>query len=170
MNSLPTLYEINYELEDLVYEIDNAETPEDREKLLKLFHAVELAKEQKIQNIGLMVKNWTGYIEQIDGEIERLQARKKAFQRKIEWLKYYLLGNLDKPMKFPNVEVGFRKSEAIVVDPAANLEVESKNHPDLIRIKTTYEVDKVAAKKQLKETGVLPSFLDLEVRDHIQIK
>lgn len=170
MSNLPALYEINRDLEELVYDITNAETPEEQEELTKQFQAIELAKADKVQNIGLLVKNWVSYAESIDEEIKRLQDRKKAYTNRIEWLKYYLLKNLDKPMKFPNVEVGFRKSEAIIVDPAADLEAESKNYPDLIRVKTTYEVDKVTAKKQLKETGVLPTFLDLEVRDHITIK
>lgn len=168
--SLPPLYEINAELEELAFEYDNAETQDDIDAIQKRIDAVEVAWKDKVTNIGLMIKNWFLYTDMIDNEIKVLQARKKAYERKAEWLKFYLSKNVTQPIKLPNLEITFRKSEAIVVDPAANLEEQSKVHPDLFRVKTTYEVDKTAAKAQLKSTGVLPEFLELEVRNNIQIK
>lgn len=168
--SLPPLYEINAELEELAYEYDNAETQDDINAVEQRLLAVEIAYKDKVTNIGLMIKNWFSYSEMIDTEIKVLQARKKSYERRAEWLKSYLQANVKEPIKLPNIEITFRKSEAIIVDPAINLEEQSKIHPDLIRVKTTYDVDKVAAKSQLKQTGVLPEFLKLETRSNIQIK
>ena len=50
-----------------------------------------MEQEEKSRNVGLVIKNMSNDMEQIDKEIKRLTAMKKSTQSKIESLKSYIL-------------------------------------------------------------------------------
>lgn len=169
--ALPALWEINSELEELVFEYEEVEEEEDRKKVEEKIKDLKLTYEKKVVNIGLLIKNWVAYEDMLKEEIDRLQKRKKAFETRREWLKGYLKANMiGNKFESPYVTITFRKSESIEVDPAADLEAEAKKNPSLFRVKTVYEVDKVAVKEQIKQTGVKPDFCELKEKQNIQIK
>lgn len=102
-----------------------------------------MEQEEKSRNVGLVIKNMSNDMEQIDREIKRLTAMKKSTQSKIESLKSYILA-YGCPVKDVAVTIRFSKGrESVEVKKGAYL-------PDPFR-KYTWVPDKVEIAKALKE-------------------
>lgn len=108
-----TLYEIDKALMDFEFEID-----EETGEILNASELDELnlAREQKIENIGLYIKNLEAEKEAVKHEKENFTDRQKRLEKKIESLKGYLTYALDgQKFSTPRVAVSFRKSESVLV-------------------------------------------------------
>ena len=106
-----TLYEINSELLNLVDE----ETGEvlDYEKFMEL----NMAREEKIENIGLWIKDLKAEALALKAEKEALARRQKTAENKAESLTRYLQMMLDgEKFKTPKLSVSYRTSKAVEVD------------------------------------------------------
>lgn len=139
---MASIYQIRREIEDFEYECD----PETGELLNALeWDKLNMAYEEKVENIACFIKNLTSDIADFKAEEANLAARRKALERKAEFLKRLLLDNMD-GQKFSTVKcaVSFRKSEAVQVDDVNHIPAE------MLRIKTTYEPDKTAIKAAIK--------------------
>lgn len=108
-----TLYEIDKALMDFEFEVDE-ETGEilnasDLDKL-------QMARQDKIENIGLYIKNLEAEKEAVKHEKDNFADREKRLGKKIESLKGYLTYALDgQKFSTPKVAVSFRKSESVLV-------------------------------------------------------
>ena len=108
-----TLYEIDKALADFEFEID-----EDTGEILNAadLDELNLARDQKIENIGLYIKNLEAEKEAVKHEKDNFADRKKRLEKKIESLKGYLTYALDgQKFSTPKVAVSFRKSESVLV-------------------------------------------------------
>lgn len=80
-----------------------------------------MEQEEKSRNVGLVIKNMSNDIDQIDKEIKRLTAMKKSTQSKIESLKSYVL-TYGCPVKDVAVTIRFSKGrESVEVEKGADL-------------------------------------------------
>ena len=80
-----------------------------------------MEQEEKSRNVGLVIKNMSNDVEQIDREIKRLTAMKKSTQSKIESLKSYILA-FGCPVKDVAVTIRFSKGrESVEVEKGADL-------------------------------------------------
>lgn len=108
-----TLYEIDKALMDFEFEVD--------EETGEILNASELddlnlAREQKIENIGLYIKNLEAEKEAVKNEKNNFADRQKRLEKKIESLKGYLTYALQgEKFSTPRVAVSFRKSESVLV-------------------------------------------------------
>ena len=108
-----TLYEIDKALMDFEFEVD--------EETGEILNASELddlnlAREQKIENIGLYIKNLEAEKEAVKNEKNSFADRQKRLEKKIESLKGYLTYALQgEKFSTPRVAVSFRKSESVLV-------------------------------------------------------
>lgn len=139
---MANLYEIRREIEGFEYECD----PETGELLNALeWDKLNMAYEEKVENIACYIKNLTSDIADFKAEESNLAARRKALEKKVEFLKRLLLDNMD-GQKFSTIKcaVSFRKSEAVQVDDVKLVPAE------MLRIKTTYDPDKTAIKAAIK--------------------
>lgn len=108
-----TFFEIEDAIRNFNYEVDE-ETGEilNLEELEKL----EMAKEQKIENVSLLYKEVRAESDAIKNEIDRLTARLKKNNNKAEsllkFLNIILNGN---QFKTARVECNYRQSEATVI-------------------------------------------------------
>lgn len=150
-----TLYEINSQIDQLVEELFNSvdeETGEVSAELTEALDQLNLAKEEKLENIACFIKNLKAESAAIDEEIKTLKARLDAKENKIERMKEYLAYCMGDELKFETAKVSlsFRKSKAVEI-------TDEENIPEAyIVIKTTSRVDKVAIKHAIDKGEEVP--------------
>ena len=159
-----TLYEINDALMRAL-EID----PETGELLNP--DAVEqltLARDEKIENIALWIKNLESDATEIKAEIKSLTERAKAKENRAKSLREYLAFSLEgQKFETPRVAVTYRKSTTVETQPEL-VEWLQQNHDEYLRWKEP-EVDKTELKKALQKGEEIP-FATLVEKNNIQIK
>lgn len=132
-----------YEINQAIAECLDLETGEiiDIEKLSQL----TMERDEKIENIGLWIKNLKADIEMYKAELDSFTAKKKAAENKLESLSRYLSDYLDgQKFSTPKVTISFRNTTSVKVADDAELPEEYR------RIKTVVEPDKKAIKAALE--------------------
>ena len=139
------LYEINAEIEkamdDMLASV-NEETGEVDDSYVKALDSLMMEKREKLENIGMFIKNLNAEAEMLKNEENALKERRKAKEKKIEKLKKYVASALNGE-KFETTKVvfSFRKSDEVnIVDasliPAEYMRIpEAKPEPDKNAIK-----------------------------------
>ena len=154
-----TLYEINQELLACL-ELENGDiiNTETGEVLsTDALDALEMARDEKIENIACQVKNLDAEAEAIKAEMGRLMERRKKAERKSAWLRDYLTENLH-AAKFRSArcEIKFTKSHPLeIADESAFRVWAATHHPEMLRIKEP-EIDKNEVKKAIKDGEEIP--------------
>lgn len=131
-----------YEIEQAMMDCVDPETGEiiNEEKM----DALHMAKEEKIENICLWIKNLQAEALALKTEKDNFAERERVTKNKIESLKKYISHVLDgQKFETTKVKVGYRKSESLEI-------LESAIIPDnFLKIKT--EVDKAGLKNAVKD-------------------
>lgn len=154
-----TLYEIAKEIENFEFEIDE-ETGEiiNMDKL----DEITMARDEKIENIALWIKNLDAEATAIREEEKNLAERRRSKEKKIESLKKYLASVLEgQKFESARTKISYRKSEIVVADDM--LKIPEKYW----RVKT--ELDKTAVKSAIRG-GNLVEGCHLEENQTMQIK
>ena len=160
------LYEIKQEILDCV----DQETGEilDSDRL----DALEMEKDLKIEGVALWVKDLKAEADAVKAEADKLTARKKALDNKIESIKAWLLYALDG---------GKLKTARCNVYPTHSQRVAVADEPELIRFLQTLEepekflrfkdpeLRKDEIKKALKDGTIIPG-ASLEETESVVIK
>lgn len=150
-----------YEIDAAILGCVDVETGEifDIDKLEEL----ELARDVKVENICLWIKNLKAEAEALKAEKEVFAQRQKAAENKMESLKRYISGYLEgTAFESAKVKVSFRKSEAVEIMEGAVI-------PDeYLRFKEP-EINKTALKTALK-SGVSIAGVHIIENQNIQIK
>lgn len=139
---MASLYSIRQEIENFEYELDE-ETGELLNALV--WDDLQMAYEEKVENIACYIKNLRSDIAAFKEEEAALAKRRKAAERRVEYLSGLLAENME-GQKFSTAKcaISFRKSETLEVDDMKLLPAE------LLRVKNTIEADKVAIKAAIK--------------------
>lgn len=147
------IYEIENAISDLLSQVDE-ETGEilfDPEQL----EALQMERDQKIENLALAWKNLTAEAKAIKAEEDSLAKRRKSAENAAERAKSYLEFVLNgEQFKSAKVAVSYRKSESVETTPGF-MDWALTNDDSLIRYKEP-EADKTAIKKALKDGMVIP--------------
>lgn len=150
---MKTLYELTNDYKFLEETID----PEADNELYHTLESLSVAIDEKVENIGKFVLSLKGDISAIKTEEERLYARRRTIENRIEWLKIYLLEEMTKVWKHQV------KTEVVTVSvkvnpPSVNVIDEDAIPPDFRRIiPETWQPDKNKIIDFFKTTGeVLP--------------
>ena len=154
---MSSLYEINQDIMNCI-DFTTGEILDD-EKLQEL----QMEKSEKIENIALWIKNLESETKAIKDEINVLRERNELKERKIEKLKQYLTGNVEKKFETSKVIISYRKSVSV------NITDESKLEEKYIKTKIETSVDKMAIKEAIKN-GITVSGAELIEKQNIQIK
>lgn len=169
------LYEITTQLATLwetaadVLDSGNTDATEQGKALARLeeqLKQIEGTHAEKCLNIACLIKNTEAEADAVKAEEVKLAARRKSAERKAEWLRTYLAGNMEPGtnLKDPRAVIGWRKSTAVEVS------VKPEELPEgLRRTKIVVEADKTAIKASL-ETGTSVPGCALVQRFNIQIK
>lgn len=122
------------------------------EKAMAEFDTLSLARDEKIENIALFIKNLTADEAVLDKEAKAFATRKKAVTNRKEWLKNYLKGYLNgKPFKAKDgrCTVSFRRTESVNV-------IDMMTLPDQYLKYSDPEPKKAEIKKAIKAGKYVP--------------
>lgn len=108
------LYEINSEIMQLLESVD--EDGEITAEQLTALTELNLAREEKHENIGLLIKNLTADSKALADEIQSLTQRKRTTDNKTKYLKRYLSDSLQgESLETARVKITFRRSTSVLV-------------------------------------------------------
>lgn len=139
-----TLYEIDNQIAALI----DAETGEITD--FDAFEGLTIARDQKLENIALYVKNLKAEAEALKTEEANLAKRRKTAENKAENLKQYLDTALQgNPFKTARVVCSYRKTQSVECDESF-IEWARNNAYDLLTYKEP-TVNKTAIKEAIKE-------------------
>ena len=161
-----------YEIDAAILEAVDQETGEilDTEKL----DTLQMEREKKLEGVALWVKDLKAEAAAVKEEADKLTARKKALDNKIESIKTWLTGALDgEKLKTPRCNVYQTHSQRLAVigdekDLIAWLERNAKDPRDYIRYREP-ELRKDELKKALKDGVTIPG-ASLEETESVVIK
>lgn len=158
-----TLYEINNELERLMAEAVDEETGEINEVALEQIENMQMAWEEKVENIGCYIKNLRADAEAIKQEKMNLGKRQQSMEHKADRLESYLNEMMvGKTFNSPRLAISYRKSASVHCE-------------DIFRVPDEYlrykepELDKKAVKEAIKNGEEVPGCYLEETRS-MQIK
>lgn len=163
------LYEISRAMLDVIesgYSVDE-ETGEILFEPADL-DALEVERDRKLEACALFAKNLQAEADAIKAELDRLDARLKAKQRKADSMKQYILGNMlalnDTAFETACVDMRIRRSSFVdVACDAESLPIEYQ------RRKVTVTADKTALKKALQDGERIPGVM-MAKRESLTIK
>ena len=134
--------------------------------------ALQMERAQKLEGVALWIKDLKAEAEAVKAEADRLTARKKAVENKIDGLKTWLLYALGgEKLKTPRCNVYQTHSQKVVIDDEKamiDMLMSSPFGEKFLRIKEP-EIDKNALKDSLKQ-GYEYEFAHLEETESIVIK
>ena len=150
------LYEINKAMQECI----NLETGEID---LELFEKLQLAKDEKIENVALWIKNISSDVEGMENEKKAFEERIKACKNKVSSLKTYLEMALNgEKFQTAKCSITFRKSKSVTVFDVSKLDKDYLKYADPT-------ADKTAIKKAI-ESGVTVPGASLVENLNVQIK
>lgn len=154
---MANLYEIN---ENILALIDE-ETGEIAD--YEAFAALQLEREEKIENTALWIKNLKADAEMYKAEKQAFEEKQKRAERRAENLKNYLASFLEgEKFKTAKVDCSFRKSESVNVTDISQLPSEFLKYSEPT-------ADKTAIKAAIKE-GKEIAGAELVVKNNLLIK
>lgn len=148
-----------YEIEQAMMECIDLETGEiDVERM----EALEMERNQKIENIGCWIKNLKSDADAIRSEEKNLADRRRAMENKVESLKKYLSYILaGEKFKSPRVAVSWRKSKKVDIINEELIPEDYKTY--------TPSINKTAIKDAITSGAVVDGAVIIE-NNSIQIK
>lgn len=158
------LYEINEKIDELTNTMIDPDTGEILEDVLAEIDELQMDMDEKLENIGIVIKSVTAEIDALTAEKKNLEKRIKVRMNKISRLSEYV-NNILKgtPKKYAKVEYGYRKSQSVDV-------VNEEIVPDELCIfKTERKPSKTDIKKLLKDGKEVPGCILVESQN-LQIK
>ena len=145
-----------YEIDKMITDLADPETGEITD--FGALGNLQMARDQKIENIACYYKNLVSDAEAIKAEKDALTERQKAAENKAARLKEYLSYALrGEKFSTPKCAVTFRKTTSVNVDnPSAAIEwAEMNGHKECVRYKAP-EISKSELGKVLKTGQEVP--------------
>ena len=169
------LYDINKQFADLIEDENsiNQETGELTTEATEKMKALDIQREDLIHYIGLSHFNYKAEAEKVDSEIERLQNIKKSFVNRENSLKRLLerTVRVGEEFKFSNLQIKWAKNPpSVEVDELLNLEELHSQNPELVKVTTSYQLDKVKIKELKKEDKPLPKGIRVIQNNSMRLK
>ena len=155
-----------YEIDDSIMSLVDMETGEIEDE--KRYDELQMERTQKVENIGLLLKNTVAEAKAIKEEEQALAARRKTAENKVERLKNLLAYALHgEKFSTPKLKVSYRKSRVVNIDPHF-IEWAESNADDLL----TYSEPKVnkTAVRDAIDSGRDIKFATIETKQNMQVK
>lgn len=158
------LYDIDVNLRALWNKIAEQEG-EITEEDMQMLNELEIAKTDKLEGYGVIIREMKSEIDECDAEMKRIKEiadrKKNAMERLKKSLQEFMIGNEIDKFESVKVKLSFRKSQSLEIEEDAIIP------EDLMRIKK--EPDKTAIKEFIVNGGELQGVHLLD-KKNIQIK
>ena len=155
-----------YDIDAAIVSLIDTETGEVTDE--EAFDALQMERDKKVENIGLLLKNTVAEAKAIKEEEQALSARRKTAEHKVERLKNLLAYALHgEKFSTPKLKVSYRKSRVVNLDPQF-IEWAESNADDLL----TYSEPKVnkTAVRDAIDSGRDIKFATIETKQNMQVK
>ena len=170
-----SLYTIRAEIADAIesmFDSVNPETGEIDAGTVERLETLKAERDAKREGCGLFIKNETAELNEINAEIERLTARAKVKENRIERVKKYvaddLAADITETNKNPHFETA-RVSLSLRSSESVNVIDKNAIPAEFMKTKTETTPDKTAIKKAIK-AGAVVSGAELVKKNNLQIK
>lgn len=160
------LYELDQKINELIANSIDPETGEVSDGFIEKLDALNMERNEKIDNIMRLYKNLISDAAGWEAEEKRLSELKKSAKNRAESLKNYLSRYMEAGVeKFTSEhgKIGWKKSERVVVQDVDTLPEEFK------KVKVEVKADLISLKNALKEDRKIDG-VSLEEHQNIQIK
>lgn len=182
---MSSLYQINEQVDSIMAKIQSAfdeSTGEIIDEELytesqKQLDNLEIAQNDKIENIACYIKNLHSDVFALENEIKTLSQRKKVKENQLKRIKEYLANFLKlkgiKKIDTPKAVISFRKSEQLEITDEEEA-IEWCRHRGFLKEKP--EIDKTEVKKYIKnlieigDEDLCPSEIRIVEKQNLQIK
>lgn len=156
-----------YDINQAIVALMDMETGEITDE--QAFDELQMARDEKIENIGLYYKDLQAEAKAIKDEEQALAARRKAAENKVERLKN-LLDYALQGAKFstPRLKVSYRKSQTVEVSDGF-IAWADEHRPDLLTYSEPKPL-KTALKDAIKEGEIPEDMARLETHENISVK
>ena len=183
---MSSLYQINEKVDSIMAKIQSAfdeATGEIIDEELytesqKELDNLEIAQNEKIENIACYIKNLTAEVSVLDNEAKVFLQRKKAKENQLKRVKEYLANFLKlkgiKRIETPKAVLSFRKSEVLEITDEEELLEYGKYRGDFLKYREP-EIDKAELKKYIKlcidiDEDEMPKGARIVEKQNLQIK
>lgn len=130
----------------------------DEAKAAELMESLKADFAAKVENTALYIEELDARVDALKAKEQELAKRRKAFEKRADWLRGYLTAALDKPFESDAVKITFRKSTSVECDV-------SKLPAEYVKVKTTCEADKTALKAALTSGAIISGASLVEKRN-----
>jgi len=140
------LYEINKDLNNLILSAVDADGVIN-EAFESDIDSLVMAKEEKLLNCAKYIKNEMAFVEMLKKEEQSLSTRRKQIEKRVEWMKKYVVGNMEagEKVKDHQAQLSTIKSSSVEIIDEKLIPKELCNH-----IPECWKVDRIAVKKAIK--------------------
>lgn len=182
---MSSLYQINEQVDSIMAKIQSAFDESTGEIINEELYTesqkeldnLEIAQNEKIENIACYIKNLNSEVFAIENEIKTLSQRKKVKENQLKRIKEYLANFLKlkgiKKIETPKAVVSFRKSEQLEITDEEEA-IEWCRHRGFLKEKP--EIDKTEVKKYIKnlislgDEDLCPTEIRIVENQNLQIK
>lgn len=167
------LYELREEYNALLAQIESGEGDIPEDALKDTLEAIDGEIREKAISIATLIKSLDADIALFRAEEDKLAARRKQMEKRVEWLKSYVtteLGkaNIDNIRNDPRAVISFRRSRVCEISDEAKFIDWAQEHRPMW-ITTKYLPNRAAAKEAI-ETGAECPYAKNVDKTNIQIK
>lgn len=141
-----TLWSINQSIEAILNGYEAVDTETGEVYTFKDIDNLMMERHEKIESVGLYIKNITAEANAIKAEEEALAKRRKAIERKIDSLKWYILCTLDDADEFKTSRIVMKVRNNTAVE-ITDLEAVPEEFVKIIP--EARQADKMAIKKAI---------------------
>ena len=145
-----SLYKINADIEDLIY---NAEVDEDGEYLIDVekLNQLQIERDEKLKGIAIVIKSKAVYLDALKAEkkelTRRIASEERAITRLKDWLKAELNGE---KIDAPEVRASYHTTRNIV-----EIDDETKIPLGFMNVKIEQKPDKTLLKEAILEGEII---------------
>lgn len=185
---MSSLYTINDQVDSIMAKIQSAFDESTGEIINEELYAesqkeldnLEIAQNEKIENIACYIKNLCSEVFALENEIKTFSQRKKVKENQLKRVKEYLANFLKlkgiKKIETPKAVVSFRKSEVLEITDEEELLEYGKYRGDFLKYREP-EIDKAELKKYIKlcidieeDEDEMPKGARIVEKQNLQIK
>lgn len=149
-----TLYEIADSISYALFQLEDSE--ESFEELQEELDSLDMAFEEKADNIARILAELKGQEAAVKTEIDRLQKRKKSLERNSDWLKSYLANAMQvtgkKKFKTDLFNFGLRNNKRIEIPDEESF---MTAHPEYVDVQEVKKIRKIDVKNDILKNGVV---------------